>query len=107
MDDKSVPYNLRLRKDHKASAATEGSKGQKQAEREFQEKGGEEVLSLYGCDKCGCSFDLQPSLRSHHCKNNNKSEKEAMENEVDEGLGKDKSLRKRTRKGIPTRAPFF
>lgn len=68
MDDKSVPYNLRLRKDHKASAATEGSKGQKQAEREFQEKGGEEVLSLYGCDKCGCSFDLQPSLRSHHCK---------------------------------------
>ncbi|CAK9315210.1 unnamed protein product [Citrullus colocynthis] len=111
MDDKSVPYNLRLRRDHKASSPTEHSKTHKQ-EKDFQEKAIEEVYAghlvvYYRCEKCGCSFDLETSLRSHHCKQN-KSEKEAiMEIGVEKNLGENKSFRRRSRKGIPTRAPFF
>ncbi|CAK9315211.1 unnamed protein product [Citrullus colocynthis] len=124
MDDKSVPYNLRLRRDHKASSPTEHSKTHKQ-DKDFQEKAIEEVYAghlvvNYRCENCGCSFDLETSLRSHHCKfcifnfniykylQQNKSEKEAiMEIGVEKNLGENKSFRRRSRKGIPTRAPFF
>ncbi|KAL0535980.1 hypothetical protein IC582_024910 [Cucumis melo] len=109
MDDKSLPYNLRLRKDHKSSSPTEHSKAHKQ-DTDFQEKASDEIyvshlIVDYRCDKCGCSFDIESSLSSHHCKN--KNEREAMEIEGHEILGENKSFRKRSRKGIPRRAPFF
>ncbi|XP_022149553.1 uncharacterized protein LOC111017959 [Momordica charantia] len=109
MDDKSLPYNLRLRK---ASAPTEPSKINQKHERDFQEKGDEEIGLEQRCEKCGCRFGIEISLHSHHCKCKNKMSEEGMENQVvpemlDQNNNNKKSFRKRSRKGIPTRAPLF